>query len=54
MVLLFGALAYSDDLKHNDKMRGLTEHSENEFFAIDIKAAEPLPFSLARSKSRAN
>lgn len=34
------------------KIQELTEHSENEFIVIDIKAANILPFSPARSNSR--
>ena len=34
------------------QMQGLTEHSGNEFFAIDIKAGGLVPVSLARKDIR--
>jgi hypothetical protein len=34
------------------KIQDFTEHSDNEFFAIDIQAGEPPPFNLAGSNSR--
>jgi hypothetical protein len=35
------------------KMQELAEHSENEFFLIDIQAVELLPANLARNKPQA-
>jgi hypothetical protein len=34
------------------KVHDLTEHSDNEFYAIDIQAGEMLRFNLAGSNSR--
>jgi hypothetical protein len=34
------------------KLQNLMNHSENEFYSIDIETGEVLPFNLARSNSR--
>jgi hypothetical protein len=34
------------------KLQNLADHSENEFYSIDIETEKLLPFKLARSSSR--
>jgi hypothetical protein len=34
------------------KLQNLADHSENEFYAIDIETWELLPFNSSRSRSR--
>ena len=38
----------------NRKMDELAEHSDNQFFSIDVQAAESLPPKLAHGNPRAN
>lgn len=42
----------SGEFEAQRKVHDLTEHSDNEFFAIDIQAGDPLPFNLAGTNSR--
>ncbi len=34
------------------KLQNLADHSENEFYSIDIETGKLLPFNLARTNSR--
>jgi len=40
----------SGQLTHKQKLESLADHSENEFYSIDIESGELLPFKSARSK----
>jgi hypothetical protein len=42
----------SGEFEAQRKVHDLIEHSDNQFFAIDIPAADQLPFDLAGSNSR--
>jgi hypothetical protein len=42
----------SGQLDAEQKLKNLADHSENEFYSIDIETGELLPFNSARSHSR--
>jgi hypothetical protein len=42
----------SGQIDAQQKLQNLADHSENEFYSIDIETGELLPFNLARSNSR--
>lgn len=42
----------SGQIDTQQKLQNLADHSENEFYSIDIETGELLPFKLARSNSR--
>jgi hypothetical protein len=42
----------SGQIDAQQKLQNLADHSNNEFYSIDIESAELLPFKLARSDSR--
>jgi hypothetical protein len=41
----------SGQMDAQQKLQNLANHSENEFYSIDIETGELLPFKLARSNS---
>jgi hypothetical protein len=42
----------SGQIDVQQKLQDLADHSENEFYSIDIETGELLPFKSARSNSR--
>ena len=42
----------SGQIDAQQKLQNLADHSENEFYSIDIETGELLPFNLAPSNSR--
>jgi hypothetical protein len=42
----------SGQIDAQQKLQNLADHSENEFYSIDIETGELLRFNLARSNSR--
>ena len=42
----------SGPIDAQQKLQNLTDHSENEFYSIDIETRELLPFNSARSHPR--
>jgi hypothetical protein len=42
----------SGQIDAQQKLQNLADHSENEFYSIDIETGELLPFNIARSNSR--